>query len=56
MIKTEVYNTNYIKTYSDAGFYIERAGERYEEAIDLIDSGRTYIETDVLIVHENPDD
>ena len=55
MIKTETYNTNYIRTYSDAGLYIERDGALYEEAIDPVDSGRTYTETDKVIVHGEPD-
>ena len=40
---------NYTKTYSDAGFYIERNGVHYVEAIDSIGSGREYTETDLLI-------
>lgn len=51
MIQTEYYMTRsdgveLVRTYSDQGFYIERDGERYEEAIDPADSGREYIETD----------
>ena len=36
-----------IKTYSDAGFKIQQVqtGIVYDEAIDLISSGYTYIET-----------
>lgn len=40
---------NYTKTYSDAGYYIERNGVHYAEAIDNIGSGREYTETDILI-------
>ena len=40
---------NYTKTYSDAGYYIERNGMRYVEAIDPLGSGREYTETDLLI-------
>jgi len=36
----------YQRTYSDS-FLIERDGEVYEEAIDPIDSGRTYTESDI---------
>lgn len=36
----------FVKTYSDAGFYIERDGARYSEAIDPADIPRTYTETD----------
>lgn len=48
MIKVEEYNGNLVKTYSDAGMKIERDGVRYDEAIDPVDSGRTYTETDEL--------
>ena len=50
-IKQEIVtigDKRFIRTYSDAGFLIyggEPAGE-YEEAIDPIDTGRTYTETD----------
>lgn len=56
MIKTETYNTDYIRTYSDAGHYIERDGALYEEAIDPVDSGRVYTETDIVIRHGEPED
>ena len=49
MIKTEtitVGTRKLTRTYSDAGMKIERDGVRYDEAVDPIDSGRTYIETD----------
>lgn len=48
MIKTEKITINgkeYIRTWSDNNKMIERDGELYEEAIDPIDSGRTYTET-----------
>lgn len=34
------------RTYSDAGFYIERDGIRYAEAVDPAELNRQYIETD----------
>ena len=40
---------NFTKTYSDAGFYIERNGVHYAEAIDNIGSEREYTETAILI-------
>lgn len=40
---------NFTKTYSDAGFYIERNGVHYAEAIDNIGSERAYTETAILI-------
>ena len=42
-----VINGNYFeKTYSDKGMKVERDGVRYDEAIDPINSGREYVETD----------
>lgn len=50
MLKTELLRDGtLIKTYSDAGMRIERDGERYVEAIDPVEAGRVYIETDELI-------
>ncbi len=34
------------RTYSDSGMMIERDGVRYSEAVDPVDSGRIYTETD----------
>ena len=50
MIKTElimVDERQLRRTWSDAGFMIERDGAMYSEAVDPIDSGRTYTETKV---------
>ena len=50
MIKTElitVEKRQLRRTWSDAGFMIERDGAQYSEAVDQIDSGRTYTETKV---------
>ena len=44
---------NFTKTYSDAGFYIERNGVHYAEAIDMLGSGREYTETAILIETES---
>lgn len=49
MIKTEIITVNgrqLQRTWSDGDFYIERDGARYSEAVDPLDSGRTYTETD----------
>ena len=49
MLKTEtvtINGTDYIHTYSDTGYMIERDGVRYSDAIDPVDSGREYEETD----------
>lgn len=55
MLKTETVTYNgkeYIRTWSDADMMIERNGALYEEAIDPVNSGRTYTEIDQPIVHE----
>lgn len=48
MIKTEtivINDTEYLRTYSDEGYIIERDGVKYEEAVDPLNSGRVYTET-----------
>lgn len=55
MIVTEQLTINdkpFTKNYSDSGYYIERDGVRYSEAIDPAELGRTYTETDVPIEEE----
>ena len=55
MIVTEIINIDgrdLTRAYSDAGYYIERDGAMYSEAVDPIGSNRTYIETDQLIETE----
>ena len=50
MIRTENITINgkeFIRTYSDSGFMVERDGVQYDEAVDPIGLGRTYTETDV---------
>ena len=42
----EINGVVYAYTYSDSGFMIERDGMRYSEAVDPLDSGRVYTETD----------
>ena len=52
MIITEQLTINeksFTKTYSDSGYYIERDGVQYSEAIDPSEFGRTYTETDIPI-------
>ena len=46
----KIENRPFILTYSDAGFYIERDGAFYTEAIDI--EPREYTETDILIEGE----
>ena len=56
MIRTEtieIRGREFVRTYSDAGMMIERGGALYEEAVDPVDSGRTYTETKQEIVHED---
>lgn len=50
MIKTEIIG-NLVKTYSDIGMKIHGGMPEgdYDEAYDPIDSGRTYVETDIPI-------
>lgn len=60
MIVTEFYRkrrdgVRLVRTCSDANFYIERDGVRYEEAIDPEDSGRVYTETDIPIPMPEPE-
>ena len=55
MLQTEIVTFSdkyYLRTWSDLNMMIERDGALYEEAIDPIDSDRTYIETDQPIIHE----
>ena len=42
----EINGVMYDYAYSDSGYMIERDGVRYSEAVDPIDSGRIYTETD----------
>ena len=54
MIKTETFQINgidFIRTFSDAGTKIHGGFPEadYDEAYDPIDSGRTYVETNIPI-------
>ena len=52
MIKTEMImadNRQLRRTWSDAGFIIERDGAMYSEAVDPAEFDRVYTETDILI-------
>ena len=40
------------RTWSDAGFLIERDGAQYSEAVDPLNSGRLYEETNEAIEAE----
>ena len=51
----EINGVMYDYTYSDSNYMIERDGARYSEAIDPLDSGRVYTETDEPIEIETDD-
>ena len=58
MIVTEYFATRsdgviLNRTYSDTGYYIERDGIRYVDAVDPEEEHRNYTETDVPIVTED---
>ena len=42
----EINGVVYDYAYSDSGYMIERDGVLYSEAVDPLDSGRVYTETD----------
>ena len=48
IVKTtkEINGVTFTYTYSDSGYMIERDGVRYSEAVDPLDSGRLYTETE----------
>ena len=48
----KINDKNFTKVYSDAGFYIERNGVFYVEAVDPLGSGREYVETTMPIETE----
>ena len=59
MIVTEIINIDgreLTRAYSDAGYYIERDGAMYSEAVDPTNSGREYTETDQLIETEEQEE
>ena len=59
MIQTEKLTINgreFIKTFSDEGYMVERRGVRYEEAIDPAEFSRVYVETDEKIKTEEDEE
>ncbi len=57
MIKQEkitINNVEFVKTYSDEGYYIKQVETNieYVEAIDVVPLQYTYVETDKLIEEE----
>ena len=39
----------FIHTYSDSGMKLERDGELYDDAFDLVELNREYTETDIPV-------
>ena len=48
----EIDGVMYDYAYSNSGYMIERDGVRYSEAVDPIDSGRVYTESNEFIEAE----
>ena len=56
MIKTELITVDerqLRRTWSDAGFMIERDGAVYSEAVDPVKFDRVYTETDMPVEYES---
>ena len=59
MIKTELImidDRQLRRTWSDAGFMIERDGAVYSEAVDPAEFDRIYTETDIHVKSESEDE
>ena len=59
MIKTELIAVDghqLRRTWSDAGFMIERDGAVYSEAVDPVEFDRVYTETDMSVESESADE
>ena len=56
-IVTENIDNKFIKTYSDAGYFIHGGQPEadYTEAVDPIEAGRVYTETDIKIPESEDD-
>ena len=55
MVKSDIIDINgtqYRKTYSDSGCYIERDGMQFSEAIDFLGTDFVYTETNIKIDEE----
>lgn len=46
---TDINDKQYRRTYSDSGYYIERDGMQFSEAVDVIGADFVYTETDTKI-------
>ena len=49
---TDINGRQYRKTYSDSGYYIERDGMQFSEAIDFLGTDFVYTETNIKIDEE----
>ena len=59
MIKTELIVVDGFqlrRTWSDAGFMIERDGAVYSEAVDPVEFDRVYTETDMPVEYKSTDE
>lgn len=45
----EINDTTYIRNYSNSGYFIERDGIKYAEAVDPVGTDRIYTETKEVI-------
>lgn len=55
MVKSEIIEINgtqYRRTYSDSGYYIERDGMQFSEAVDFLGADFVYTETNIKIDDE----
>ena len=56
MVKSDIIDINgkqYRKTYSDSGFYIERDGMQFSEAVDFLGADFVYTETNIKIEEDS---
>ena len=51
-----INNKQYLHNYSDAGMKICRDNVLYDDALDPIDSARTYTETDIPVPVDDEDE
>ena len=49
---TDINDKQYRRTYSDSGYYIERDGMQFSEAIDFLGADFVYTETNIKIDEE----
>lgn len=49
---TDINGRQYRRTYSDSGYYIERDGMQFSEAVDFLGTDFVYTETNIKIDEE----